>query len=545
MAYTDKFRKRGLGAITGYAGGSLQDEIDRMNQFDPTITGDVNATRGGQALNMPSGRATMESRPEDEIRAQQIAGRPYPNVFRSGTLPWVEPGEFIDETRRNKPSDYPDTERPRMVNPLRIPPPQPTVNQPQPNVFAAEGIREPRNQVVPPQTQADQYMATAQPVDEQPTPMRNLMTRPRVATNPFYDRMMNDPTRQERPREVTPVDEVTKSGDYLRSIQDKPLSWRDKFGLISQNISQNLGGTPLATRRQRDIARATGGLQQDLAVQGQGLKQQALENRLYKQEADIRRDEERVRQGDESLEIRRRGLMKPTWKSDAQGRLIRYTPQPDGSTRREVVENVTKTKLPKTVWADGVLKQFNDDTREWDDAVDKKGNRVTDQLRTPTQVEINGKTFTVSPNTAAMATATGERFNITEDRAERGEARADERDYRSRLAKAGDLVGKIDGAKAAMESANAKLIKNPRDADAREEYDGAKAYLAQAAKELGEGYGDLYEVGTGTEGTPYYKKREGVAPVAPTAPRRTTSKTGGGKGQRVSSENLNKVLGLP
>ncbi len=228
-------RRQGLNAITGFNGGSLQGEIDT-----------------------PSGRATMESRPEDEVRAQQIAGRPYPNVFRGGNLPWVEPGEFIDETQRNRPSDYPPSTRPRMVNP-RAPEPAQT------NEFAAPSIRD--RQVAP------QAMPDVVPVDDtqQPTPLRNLMTRPRSVTNPFLDRMASDPSRQERPREVNPTDDVTKSADYVRQIQDKPLSLRDKFGLAAQNIATNLGATPLATRRQRDLARAGEGLQRDLAVDKQSI----------------------------------------------------------------------------------------------------------------------------------------------------------------------------------------------------------------------------------------------------------------------------------
>ncbi len=239
MALRDIFKRRqGLNAITGFNGGSLQDQIDQ-------------------------------------------------------TMLDGQPGTGFDYSQPNQPDAPPPTTRPRMVN-SRMPQPEPA----QPNEFAAPNLRD-RQQASP---MADQPIDVPVVDDAQPTPLRNLMTRPRVATNPFYDRMMNDPTRQERPREVNPTDEVTKSADYVRQIHDKPLSLRDKFGLAAQNISTNLGGTPLATRRQRDLARAGEGLQRDLAVQGQQYKQQALESQIAARDATARASEERLAQGQSRLD---------------------------------------------------------------------------------------------------------------------------------------------------------------------------------------------------------------------------------------------------
>jgi hypothetical protein len=63
------------------------------------------------------------------------------------------------------------------------------------------------------------------------------------------------------------ADPVTNAAQDYNVIRDKPLSLRDKFGLVAQNISMNLGGQPLPTRRQRDEARAQGRLGQQMEVE--------------------------------------------------------------------------------------------------------------------------------------------------------------------------------------------------------------------------------------------------------------------------------------
>ncbi len=194
MGFADRFKRRqGLGAVTGYNGGSLQDQLDQ-----PMLDG--------------------------------------------------QPGTGFDYSQPNQP-DVSGATRPRVVNPFAA-----RFNQPEPLPQTDPAAA--MNSYEPP-------MRPNVPMDAQPA---DTMTRPRT-TNPFLDRLMNDPSRQERPREVSPTDDVTKSSDYIRQIADKPLSLRDKAGLVAQNIAVNLGGTPLATRRQRDIGRAQEGLQRDLAVQ--------------------------------------------------------------------------------------------------------------------------------------------------------------------------------------------------------------------------------------------------------------------------------------
>lgn len=389
-------------------------------------------------------------------------------------------------------------------------------------------------------TMADRYMATAQPIEEE---------RPRQV-NPFQQRLM-----QGRQRIADPVSFDT---EHLRELEaKKDPRWERILNATAAGISSAAQGgapiRPIPTRREREMMRLEGQLGRDLAIQNARVKQQQSEmvdvdipdgqgGVIHTQiprskAAATMQANERLRQGQQKIDQTR---TKSVYRNDAQGRVVKITPQPDGQDKIETVVNVTKTKVPHTVWADGKLKIWNPETSRYDDAKDTQDREITDELKTPVTVDINGKKFRVAPNTAAMATATGDRFNITEERAERGEQRTEERDYRGRMAKAADLVGKIDGAKEAMRAANAKLLKNPRDADAREEFDGAKAYAIQAAKELNEGYGDLYEAGIGTEGTPYYK-RKSVQPPAINSPR----PSGGGKRQRVSSQDLNKVLGLP
>jgi hypothetical protein len=355
-------------------------------------------------------------------------------------------------------------------------------------------------------TMADQYMATAQPVEEQ---------RPRQ-TSPFQQRLM---AGRQRIADPTAFDT-----QHLRELESrKDPKWERILNAAAAGVTSAAQGgapiKPIPTRRERDIATVGNRLGRDVALENAQLKQ--AQSQLIDVDvpdgqggmihtkvpqakvAGTLQANEGIRQRQQKIDAT---ANKPIYRKDAQGRIVKITPQADGADKTETVVNVVKTAVPHTVWADGQLKIWNPESGRYDNAKDTQDREITDELKTPVTVDINGKKFRVAPNTAAMATATGERFNITEDRAERGEVRQDERDYRGRMAKAADLVGKIDGAKEAMRAAKAALTRDPDDVRAQREFDTAKAYAVQAAKELNEGYGDIYEAGIGTEGTPYYKR---------------------------------------
>ncbi len=250
MAFADRFKRRqGLGAITGYNGGSLQDQLDE------------------DAMQQPTGQMLSAANTAAITRPRQVS--PFADRFNQ---PAAQPNEFAGPSV-----------------------PQPTAPMP----------------------------SQPMPQPDAPTMVNPDAVRPRVATNPFLDRLMNDPSRQERPREVNPTDDVTKSSDYMRQISDKPLSLRDKAGLVAQNIAVNLGGTPLATRRQRDIGRAQEGLQRDLTVQGQQLKSQAIQNQMDARDAAQKAADERIAQGAERVKQGQSSLDQRAQK-DADTSLLRY-----------------------------------------------------------------------------------------------------------------------------------------------------------------------------------------------------------------------------
>jgi hypothetical protein len=126
---------------------------------------------------------------------------------------------------------------------------------------------------------------------------------------------------------------------------------------------------------------------------------------------------------------------KVTYKPNAQGQILRIEDDPQGGEPRvTIVSSAKKTVAPNVHEIDGRLKIFNPETRQFDDALDANGQPITSEIHTPVSFTIGGKTYKVSPNTAAMAQATGERFNIsqaaTESRFARGEERQDARDER-------------------------------------------------------------------------------------------------------------------
>ncbi|HWT01176.1 MAG TPA: sigma-70 family RNA polymerase sigma factor [Pyrinomonadaceae bacterium] len=104
---------------------------------------------------------------------------------------------------------------------------------------------------------------------------------------------------------------------------------------------------------------------------------------------------------------------KPIYRTNAQGQIVKITPGAEGEAdRTEVVVSAKRTGAPNTQWADGKLLIFNPESRQYEPAADNQGREITDTLRTPVEFEIAGQRFKVSPNTAAMATATGERAKV-------------------------------------------------------------------------------------------------------------------------------------
>lgn len=320
-----------------------------------------------------------------------------------------------------------------------------------------------------------------------------------------------------RPRRVEPRDYVADDSAYLRDLERVPRNKKDIFIDGLRALNQGFGSnknvfTP--TAREREIAetrqRLGTGLeaaktQAQIANAGMVPVQTTDGRTIMIPRAKVGDWEIRQRTADQNQQKINAAANKAVYKMDAQGRIIKIIPQAGGPDKVETVSKAVKTKIPHTVWADGKLKIWNSETAQFDDAKDTNDQEITDTIRTPVKVNIAGQTFTISPNTAALATATGERFAITDDRAERGEARTDTKDSQARIAKAAGLVGDITRARTQMADAKAKLAKNPGDTDAEADYDNARTFGLSKAKELNDGYSDLYKAGEGSEGTPFYE----------------------------------------
>ncbi len=119
-------------------------------------------------------------------------------------------------------------------------------------------------------------------------------TRPRTVS-PFIDRLNQGQTR---PRIADPT---TFDAAHLRELESKPSGFRDKLGLVSQNIATNLGYKPLPTRGQRDEAVVAGRLSRDVALDTEKTRRMGVQSQMAAREAAITAGQERVRQGDERL----------------------------------------------------------------------------------------------------------------------------------------------------------------------------------------------------------------------------------------------------
>lgn len=383
-------------------------------------------------------------------------------------------------------------------------------------------ITRPRNVFAPPlhdirERQLAEPLTTNTEVPDNPLAMRG--TQPNVELTP----QINDEPFGTRERRTQPRDYVADDSQYLRDLEAQPRNWKDKGVDALRALNSVWGSNPKAytpTKREREIGDTEQRLGRELTVNktqseitsrdmvpiavpdGQGgfIQTTVPRNKV----ASTLQGNERLQQGSDRIAAR---ANKPIYKTDAQGRIVKITPQKDAPDKVETVSKVVKTKVPHTVWADGRLKLWNSETGQFDDAKDTNNKEIDDTIRTPVKVEIAGQTFTVSPNAAAMATATGERFNITEDRAERAETRRDTSDTQDRAAKAAGLVGDITRAREAMAAAKTALAKDSGDTKAQRAFDEARTFGLSKAKELNDGYGDLYKAGEGSEGTPFYEAR--------------------------------------
>lgn len=390
-----------------------------------------------------------------------------------------------------------------------------------PSGGAALGTR-PRSVFAPPPQPNGQV---SPPADPSATTRQRSVFAPPPASEPANEGFgsSGEPFSSTRDRRAQPRDYIADDTQYLRDLNNQPRTWKDKGVDAIRALNSALGSNPKAftpTARERQIGETEQRIGQGLEI---AQKQAQISNAgmVPVQTADGRTImiprakvgdwETHRRTADQNQQKIDATSRKPNYFTDAQGRRMKAIPQPDGPDKVETVSDVVRTIIPHTEFIDGRLMERDQETGRYSPAKDEKGNELTDVIKTPVTVVINGKKFRVSPNTAAMATATGERFNITEDRAERGETRQVEANLQNRTAKAADLVGQIEGARTAMATAKNKLRADPGDTKAQRDLDDAKAYGLKAAKELNDGYGDLYKAGEGSEGTPYYEAKGGGA----------------------------------
>lgn len=376
---------------------------------------------------------------------------------------------------------------------------------------------------------------TVTPVQSDPVaPQPDIeATRPRTV-NPFLDRLINNPQFQERERRTQPRDVIAEDAQDLSDLQNKPLGLRGKIGLVAQNIATNLGGHPLQTRRQRDIERATGQLQQDLAVQKAQIDRDAsqmvpfqlpdgtttyvpaktagtLAVRQYGQQGTL---SERKRMNNAHV-ARWDTMGKHEAAQDAQRLYNSGAADDDDDLKDEIVRRMgllVGTKLPNHT--------------EGQVQVDDKGNlmlvnRRTNQAAPVTQPTGEGQ----SPAPVGSFQKTTEagrerRFNVGEagknTRAANREAgvsaRASARGGnvdRATARQAAKLAGQIDQVRKELESFDSRQRGDiPLSASRKAARDEIVNRGAGAASELAN-LNAGYEAASGTNGYPYYKKGTG------------------------------------
>jgi hypothetical protein len=179
---------------------------------------------------------------EDELIRQQQNQQPPASAFQQRFLegqqqqgqqkPLPQPSMMGDAPPPEVPQQ--PQERPRMVNP---PPPEEVVQQ---SNLSQTGA---------------------------PPAMNTFKQRLLQAQAPTSFGSSGEPFMAARDRRTQPRDYVSDDSQFLRDVQSKPLSLKDKLGMASQSVALSLGGKPLQTGRQREEAGAMGQLGQDLAIQ--------------------------------------------------------------------------------------------------------------------------------------------------------------------------------------------------------------------------------------------------------------------------------------
>lgn len=163
-------------------------------------------------------------------------------------------------------------------------------------------------QAQPPQTAISRpRQVTRETLPDNGIPTANGDVAGTPVASGFQDRLM---------RQVTPRDPIADQAESLRDLESKPLSLRDKAGLVAQNIATNLGGKPLATRRQRAIGMAENALGRDLAVQKEQAGMQNLKGQQDAREAAILR-------GQQGIDLREQGLKQAADRTNQMATLAR------------------------------------------------------------------------------------------------------------------------------------------------------------------------------------------------------------------------------
>jgi hypothetical protein len=157
-------------------------------------------------------------------------------------------------------------------------------------------------------------------------------------------------------------------------------------------------------------------------------------------DAEVDRDHKRAM----AEKARRVPASKITYKQNAQGQVLRIKENPDGEPEVSIVDRAKKTIAPNVREIDGRLKIFNPETRQFDDALDSNGRPITSELKTPVNFTIGGVTYKVTPSTAAMATATGQRFEISQANTNADQSYKDNREAEDRRAKNEEYKAQAD-----------------------------------------------------------------------------------------------------
>ena len=578
MSFADRLlRKRRALDIPGYAGGTLQEQIDRLSREGGVSSGDINAPRvnlrdaalsGPQPEPQPTLFLRSPQPPPERpvmLTEQNRESITRPRRTYNTTLNPEEEQRFEIWKQQNAPNDsgqdydlrgafkagvvpnanrhWPDTFKK---------PNHPTFSDESQYATGSDAARagswnggafEPPQQARPAVPSfADRLIRNTSAVD--PAQAEAIQT-------PFGS--SNQPFELSRERRTQPRDRVAEDADYLRELQNKPLGWREKAGMVSQAISRSLGGEPLQTKRQRELAKAEGQLAQDVAVEKQRIASE-------------------------------QGQMVPV--TLANGQIVMVPAKTAGNTssqqqgfslRREQLENHKKRWEGMAVHeaAQDAQRLYNSGAADDDDDLKAEvarrmglpvSTRLPNHDKGQIQVDDQGNFVIISPKTGVTTSATqqpspevppqpvgsmqGTAEKGRQRRFEQGETGKDRRvgvqqagaDRRASMRgttgtttdrasqrRAAELTGKIEQARQAMALADERLKREPNNATAKREREQARAAGEAWAVELNN-LNAGYEAGPGTGGYPYYKKVDGQQQPA---------KSGGQyAGKRISKANV-------